>query len=342
MEPLISIIIPVYNAEKTIIRCINSIVDQSFTNWELILIDDGSIDKSLTICREYASKDNRIKVFNKENGCVSSARNLGLDNVAGKWITFVDSDDWIKKDYLKNLLNHAEKEYSIDLVISYAEVFSDIGSHKEHYNSNLITKETFEIMFMENDMHWHTSPWSKLYKRSVIENIKLRFCDGMHIGEDAVFLYSYMLQSKKIYISSDTDYCYYACMEGSLTKKINDLNSELLSYNKINSLVRYIIKTFNVNNRKALDNLYWLIATYQRRVLNAIYHNNVTKKHRMKILKDTDWYMYIYYSQMYSYTFKESLLIFLLKRKFYHIYDFVRFFNLKLKFVSKVSNNFKF
>lgn len=90
MNPLISIIVPVYNAESTLKRCVDSIVHQKFTDWELLLVDDGSRDNSGTICDEYAVKDSRIKVFHKENGGVSSARNIGLNNAIGKWITFCD------------------------------------------------------------------------------------------------------------------------------------------------------------------------------------------------------------------------------------------------------------
>lgn len=95
MNSIISIIIPVYNAEKTLSRCVNSILNQTFQDWELLLIDDGSTDRSGELCDEYASKDQRIKVFHKTNGGVSSARNIGLDYAKGEWITFIDSDDYI-------------------------------------------------------------------------------------------------------------------------------------------------------------------------------------------------------------------------------------------------------
>ena len=95
--PKISVIIPVYNAEKYLYRCIDSVLVQTFTNWELLLIDDGSKDSSGVICDEYAAKDARVRVFHKENGGVSSARNLGLDNARGEWVAFVDSDDYIEK-----------------------------------------------------------------------------------------------------------------------------------------------------------------------------------------------------------------------------------------------------
>ncbi len=99
-SPLISIIVPVYNAEKTLNRCVDSILQQTFTDWELLLINDGSKDLSGEICDQYGAKDKRIRVFHKENGGVSSARNVGLDNAKGEWITFVDSDDLFMIIYL--------------------------------------------------------------------------------------------------------------------------------------------------------------------------------------------------------------------------------------------------
>ena len=99
-NPKISIIVPVYNAEQYLRRCIDSILNQSFTDFELILIDDGSKDKSSDICDEYAAKDSRVRIFHKENGGVSSARNVGLDNSCGEWVAFVDADDEIEDGYL--------------------------------------------------------------------------------------------------------------------------------------------------------------------------------------------------------------------------------------------------
>lgn len=103
-NPKISIIVPVYNAERYLHRCIESILAQTFKDFELLLIDDGSKDNSGYICNEYAGKDERVKVWHKENGGVSSARNVGLDNVKGEWVTFVDSDDYISSNYFDNLL----------------------------------------------------------------------------------------------------------------------------------------------------------------------------------------------------------------------------------------------
>ncbi|MGN0202626.1 MAG: glycosyltransferase family 2 protein, partial [Candidatus Cryptobacteroides sp.] len=110
--PKISVIVPVYNAESTIRRCVDSILAQTFTDFECLLIDDGSKDRSGEICDEYAAKDSRVRVFHKENGGVSSARNVGLDNAKGEWVTFVDSDDWIDSYYLSSFEIEEEIDFS--------------------------------------------------------------------------------------------------------------------------------------------------------------------------------------------------------------------------------------
>ena len=113
-DPKISVIIPVYNAESTLRRCVDSVLAQTFTDFECLLINDGSKDRSGEICDEYAAGDSRIRVFHKENGGVSSARNLGLDNATGEWIAFVDSDDWVGEKYLESFSEYLDA----DLIIS--------------------------------------------------------------------------------------------------------------------------------------------------------------------------------------------------------------------------------
>ena len=109
-NPKISVIIPVYNAESTLRRCVDSVLAQTYTDFECLLIDDGSTDKSGEMCDEYAAKDSRVRVFHKENGGVSSARNVGLDNAKGEWITFLDSDDYIEEEFLGSIVNTGNAE----------------------------------------------------------------------------------------------------------------------------------------------------------------------------------------------------------------------------------------
>lgn len=320
--PLVSIIVPVYNAEKYLNRCIDSILSQTMTDFELLLIDDGSKDNSGRICDEYATKDARVRVFHKPNGGVSSARNLGLDNAKGKWITFVDADDRCSCDYLEHLLSKVDDD--TDLIISYAVICDSTGEKAEVYPEYRVNATNFERLFVDSDMHWHTSPWAKLYRASIIYENSLRFNEMMHIGEDADFLFSFMLITDKIYVSSDTDYYYTCDVAGSLTKRINTIDSEIASYRTILCLVNRTIQQKNIKDNRSLDNLGWLVASYVRRVLNSLYYNDAQSYQRIDLIKSLDIDSYIRYSK--NALWKEQVGRVLLYFGQYRLYDLMRQF----------------
>lgn len=319
--PLVSIIVPVYNAGKYLNRCIDSILSQTMTDFELLLIDDGSKDNSGRICDEYAEKDARVRVFHKPNGGVSSARNLGLDNAKGKWITFVDADDRCSCNYLEHLLSKVD---DTDLIISYAVICDSTGEKAEVYPEYRVNATNFERLFVDSDMHWHTSPWAKLYRASIIYENSLRFNEMMHIGEDADFLFSFMLITDKIYVSSDTDYYYTCDVSGSLTKRINTIDSELASYRTILCLVNRIIQQKDIKDNRSLDNLGWLVASYVRRVLNSLYYNDAQSYQRIDLIKSLDIDSYIRYSK--NALWKEQVGRVLLYFGQYRLYDLMRQF----------------
>lgn len=195
----ISIIIPVYNAEMTLKKCVDSIMVQEYKDFELILIDDGSKDMSSQICDEYAAKDKRIKVIHKQNGGVSSARNAGLEIAQGQWITFVDSDDYLSDHYLFGL-----KDSMADLVIcNYQNIIesqvSDGFSVKECKGFSLkqLIRENLTNTILR-------APWAKFYRREFVGNI--RFHEDMRIGEDACFVFQYLAKCRRYDISSESRY----------------------------------------------------------------------------------------------------------------------------------------
>ncbi len=320
--PLVSIIVPVYNAEKYLNRCIDSILSQTMTDFELLLIDDGSKDNSGRICDEYAAKDVRVRAFHKPNGGVSSARNLGLDNAKGKWITFVDADDRCSCNYLEHLLSKVDDD--TDLIISYAVICDSTGEKAEVYPEYRVNATNFERLFVDSDMHWHTSPWAKLYRASIIYENSLRFNEMMHIGEDADFLFSFMLITDKIYVSSDTDYYYTCDVSGSLTKRINTIDSEIALYRTILCLVNRIIQQKDIKDNRSLDNLGWLVASYVRRVLNSLYYIDAQSYQRIDLIKSLDIDSYIRYSK--NALWKEQVGRVLLYFGQYRLYDLMRQF----------------
>ena len=157
-SPKISVIVPVYKVEEYLHRCIDSILSQSFTDFELILVDDGSPDNCGKICDEYAQKDSRVRVFHKPNGGVSSARNLGLDNANGEWIAFIDSDDYVDVDYLAEL-----DSYSKMLDVDYVITLNTIRTYtKESFL--MLQSEHYGDLFSLYRLLKYSSPWAKLFK----------------------------------------------------------------------------------------------------------------------------------------------------------------------------------
>ena len=321
-NPKISVIIPVYNAESTLRRCVDSVLAQTFTDFECLLINDGSKDKSGEICDEYAAKDSRVRVFHKENGGVSSARNVGLDNATGEWIAFVDSDDWVGESYLGNLIGHYNSYPKIELVVSFSEYIFGDKRRIDNYEPLQVNRSDFQILFSKYDMSWHTGPWAKLYKKRVIDGKALRFNEDMNIGEDAVFFYTYLTLIDGLFISSDTDYRYIADADGSLTKKVFPLESEMASCRRINEAVDNLLNIGIEWGERAMNSLSWLKATYMRRVLTALYHNKVDRKTRRSTFMQMDGSFYATY--VYDSSFKGRILTFLVKKRWFVLYDFLR------------------
>ena len=197
---LISVIVPVYNAENTLRQCVDSILSQKYKDYELILVDDGSKDGSLSICDEYALKDSRVKVFHKPNGGVSSARNLGLDHAQGKWIAFIDSDDYITEGYFDGIEDHEE-----DVLIKGYQKFDHSGvvAGREMEELQRISEfSDFLSQYVTDSLL--RGPVFKFYKRSLIDN--LRFLTDMKIGEDAWFVFKYLSKCRSYAIVPGGDY----------------------------------------------------------------------------------------------------------------------------------------
>jgi glycosyltransferase involved in cell wall biosynthesis len=175
---MISIIIPIYNSEQYIYDCISSIISQSFKDLEVILIDDGSMDKSFDLCQELVKKDNRIKLFHKSNGGVSSARNVGLDSARGKWLTFIDSDDNVSLNFLSDLSNHEEDILFTEYIAknSTSKILASIN-HSELLESSSIS-DFINSFFSDTILR---SPWARFYKKELLG--ELRFVGEMKIDE---------------------------------------------------------------------------------------------------------------------------------------------------------------
>lgn len=208
---MISIIVPIYNGEKYIERCIESILCQSFADWELILINDGSSDGSEALCRKYADKYKRIKIISKENEGVSVARNIGIEKAEGEFVAFVDVDDYIAVNYLERLYDIQQK-YSADCVFA-SMVCVDQNGHicNSFYNH---PKEYQEKRFTLNDFlfdNWYSTPcvWGGIFSINIIRENCLYFSSKYRSGEDMLFKLQYMLKSRRAVAFTDELYFYF-------------------------------------------------------------------------------------------------------------------------------------
>ncbi len=227
LEPLISIIVPIYKVEQYLDECIETLVNQTYNNLEIILVDDGSPDNCPRMCDDWAKKDNRIKVIHKKNGGLSAARNTGLDIAKGEYIGFVDSDDFVDKRMYEILIDKLIKS---NKKIAYCEphLFFEDGTIKELREKGegrlLDIRESLDAFFYRKMFF---SVWSKLYKREVFENI--RFPEG-ETNEDYPILIPTVLNSNGVFDTGEILY-YYRVREGSITDSYWKTDANILLKN---------------------------------------------------------------------------------------------------------------
>ena len=200
-NPLISVIVPIYNADHTLNECVDSILTQSVKDFELILIDDGSKDYSPELCDQYAQKDSRVIVIHQKNGGVSSARNAGLDIAKGKWITFIDSDDSIKNGYFENI-NKANEDILICGFKKKKGQHLFKGFNPKDYNFDYLT----ELLKVHISNSIVRSPWGKFYQQKLIGD--MRFLTDMKIGEDSQFVFRYLAKCSSFYLLNNSVYIF--------------------------------------------------------------------------------------------------------------------------------------
>ena len=223
---LISIVIPVYNAEKYLEQCLNSIQNQTYKNFEVILVNDGSIDHSESICMDFVKVDTRFKYFTKENGGASSARNFGLDHVLGEFITFIDADDWVDENHLEVLINNI-KENNSDMAVSSIKKFDNVSnfefrvySKQEKYllNYNKLNREEF-LVILPKLIHASNSykiAVSKLFKKELVTDV--RFDESIIYGEDLDFFFKLYNKVNSISYVDEITYIYRLHDESSSSK----------------------------------------------------------------------------------------------------------------------------
>ena len=318
--PQVSIIVPAYNVEKYLRRCIDSILTQTFTDFELLLVDDGSTDSSGKICDEYKDKDDRIRVFHKENGGVSSARNLGIENARGEWVTFCDSDDFVSDSYLQDLCGWCE---TTDFIVS---VYSN-SKEKSTINKSFYIKESCLGNYIENikdNLTWSV-PWGKIYKRDIIENFNIRFERGIQSGEDSIFVLEYIKSVKNVTI---IPFCgYYYAENNGLSKQELNLKEIDEVLNKLINNLECLEEKFDIRLKRWKINFIWnFITKYKIPKSFCVLYDDVkkiSKKHYMiLIVNDCEYVPKGVYRNLFDKLYKYRLYILLS----YMIYTTKRFY----------------
>lgn len=263
-NPLISVIVPIYNTEQYLPRCLNSIINQEYRNLEIICVDDGSTDKSAEICDEYASKDDRIKVIHKKNEGVVSAKKTGLNLAGGDYVAFVDSDDWIESNMYKDLVcemvdsdivvSNVIRDYGNDSIVEYHKC-----AHGQ-YDKTRLKKEIYPFMiysgqFFERGIEPHII--NCIFKKEIINKNYMQIDNNIRVGEDPACLYPALLDADKVCFSPRFFYHYQ--MRNNSIMGIND-GTELSRYKKLYSYLKRRFAQYNTQDLKLFRQLnYFMI-----------------------------------------------------------------------------------
>ncbi len=265
----ISIIVPVYNTEKYIGRCIESIQNQTYTNLEIILVDDGSKDDSLTICQKYAEKDSRIKVLHtKKNFGVSNARNMGIERSTGEYIGFIDSDDYIEKTMYETLVRYSDNRVLPICTYNMVDENKTILDQKEI--GDTVGEVDVKDFFLLCENILLNSPVNKLYESTIVKKNNIRFDVNLSLGEDFLFVMQYIEYIEKFYIIDVPLYNYMTIKRESLSQLYrNDVNLSLgEDFLFVMQYIEYIEKFY------IIDVPLYNYMTIKRESLSQLYRNN--------------------------------------------------------------------
>lgn len=307
-NPKISVIVPVYNVEKYLPCCIDSILGQTFTDFELLLIDDGSKDKSGKICDEYAEKDKRIRVFHKENGGVSSARNVGLDNAQGEFICFGDSDDYFLNKALELLYDRSIKT-GAEIVLG-----NSLRLENDKFTFVLnIKNEVYQNVLLSIK---HLALWGYMFNINLIRNNNIQFINSLSYSEDRLFIYQLACECKIMAFCNDPVYVYRinsssACFSRDGVKKACNQFDAAFYINKI------------ANKYKNTDEeIFKYLLIHSRNLIKSGLYQFVENKFSIK-----DFYTIKgRYTNMYGHKFKSTLRFYI-----YFVNTYIKFTLRKLK-----------
>lgn len=286
--PMLSVITPVYKVEKYLRKCIDSILKQTFKDFELIIVDDGSPDSCGNIADEYLTKDSRVKVIHKENGGAPSARNKGIEIATGEWFYFPDSDDWLEPDYLEKLYNVAVKTDAQMIISGYTmEYFENGTSHSYSVSTPEYNYKTQSVV--RNNLHNYFDnmmiavPWNKLYKAEYIISNNIRFpelkWDDLHFNMEVI------MDIERVAVCSSAGYHFFRSRAGSETTTVFDS----MLYQKRKEQFEHILRGYrhwNVNSDEILKIIYGYYASRLVQCVQEIAISNNSKEDKKKMISN--------------------------------------------------------
>lgn len=272
-KPKISVIVPVYKAENYLHKCIDSIVNQKYPNFELILVDDGSPDNSGKICDGYAQKDTRIKVIHKKNEGVSIARNTGIDESSSDLICFIDSDDWVEDNYLSTFIELYQPNTLVSQGILY-DYMNNPDKNELFFDYDKISFNTTDELKIEKyNILENGCPYGKIYDKEIINKYHIRFHKDISTHEDHLFVWQYMKYIEKISLSDNVSYHYMKYGTESLSSKFHPSEELILVADLLRKELDQIKVCYNLKNINRYINL--ISSLYIKDVyINAIYNCN--------------------------------------------------------------------
>ena len=298
-KKLVSIIIPVFNSEKTLKKCITSIINQTYKDLDIIIVNDGSKDKSDEICKEFQKKDKRINYIVQKNSGVSNARNNGLSKVKGDFITFIDSDDWVENDYIESLIKLLI-DHDADVITSSAIDFTDdkvLNTSEKNLKYEITTNKELMIKDLLEAEKYNSVCWGNIYRKNII--FGLRFDENLKIGEDLKLLIAIFEKCNKLIVTNIRKYHYYINVGSAIHSGFNDNWIKAINYCK------ELVDKYKNNNLEI-----YAIKKYVTINLNVLYNFKIDKKSRRIILNNIkSYYKLVILSPKFSLKLKLKYLL---------------------------------
>lgn len=282
LSPLISIIIPIYNGEKYLKVCLDSILAQTYTHFELILVDDGSTDTSSQICDAYAESDSRVITYHISNGGVSHARNYGINVAKGGWITFIDCDDWITPDYLKDFASQNLEPSTLYIIQADKVENGKIKPWPYLYKEGICKLKAGNERIIDKLLVYGT-PWGKFFNSAVVKENKILFDEQISNHEDTLFYFEYIRRIKNIRILSSR-YYYRIESTGSLSKNMAKYQDFLYSSSRITDELNCLIQSNGLKNGNFRRTRH-LIQYIKTKAIRSSFFRNESDVEKVDVLK---------------------------------------------------------